>query len=65
MYRNCLRLNCGNPHTPGIEEAVRRLGMIFPAVKSNELPANYGIIGLFGQAVFAFLNAFQGFSAHV
>ncbi len=29
MYRNCLRLNCGNPHTPGIEEAVRRLGMIF------------------------------------
>lgn len=29
MYRNCLRLNCGNPHTPEIEEAVRRLGAIF------------------------------------
>lgn len=29
MYRNCLRINCGNPHTPEIEEAVRRLGMIF------------------------------------
>jgi len=26
MYRNCLRLNCGNPHTPAIEDAVRRLG---------------------------------------
>jgi len=26
MYRNCLRLNCGNPHTPDIEDAVRRLG---------------------------------------
>jgi DNA-binding transcriptional MocR family regulator len=29
MYRNCLRLNCGNPHTPDIEDAVRRLGAIF------------------------------------
>lgn len=29
MYRNCLRLNCGNPHTPAIEEAVRRLGALF------------------------------------
>ncbi len=29
MYRNCLRLNCGNPHTPEIEDAVRRLGAIF------------------------------------
>jgi len=29
MYRNCLRLNCGNPHTPEIEDAVRRLGLIF------------------------------------
>ncbi|NTV71771.1 MAG: PLP-dependent aminotransferase family protein [Azonexaceae bacterium] len=29
MYRNCLRLNCGNPHTPTIEDAVRRLGAIF------------------------------------
>jgi len=28
MYRNCLRLNCGNPHTPEIEDAVRRLGAI-------------------------------------
>lgn len=28
MYRNCLRLNCGNPHTPLIEEAVRRLGAL-------------------------------------
>lgn len=26
MYRNCLRLNCGNPHTPEVEDAVRRLG---------------------------------------
>ena len=26
MYRNCLRLNCGNPHGPEIEDAVRRLG---------------------------------------
>lgn len=29
MYRNCLRLNCGNPHTPEIDDAVRRLGLIF------------------------------------
>lgn len=29
MYRNCLRLNCGNPHTPEIEDAVRRLGVLF------------------------------------
>ena len=29
MYRNCLRLNCGNPHSPKIEDAVRRLGRIF------------------------------------
>ena len=28
MYRNCLRLNCGNPHTPEIEDAVRRLGSV-------------------------------------
>lgn len=35
MYRNCLRLNCGNPHTPEIEDAVRRLGAIFsrPQIK--------------------------------
>lgn len=31
MYRNCLRLNCGNPHTPQIEDAVRRLGALFSA----------------------------------
>lgn len=29
MYRNCLRLNCGNPHTPEIEDAIRRLGLLF------------------------------------
>jgi len=29
MYRNCLRLNCGNPHTPEIDDAIRRLGRIF------------------------------------
>ena len=28
MYRNCLRLNCGNPHTPEIESAIRRLGSL-------------------------------------
>lgn len=35
MYRNCLRLNCGNPHTPEIEDAIRRLGAIFsrPQIK--------------------------------
>ena len=32
MYRNCLRLNCGNPHTPEIEDAVRRLGQLISAV---------------------------------
>ncbi|MEF8716915.1 MAG: PLP-dependent aminotransferase family protein [Candidatus Accumulibacter necessarius] len=31
MYRNCLRLNCGNPHTPEIEDAVRRLGKLMTA----------------------------------
>ncbi|MDD2744090.1 MAG: PLP-dependent aminotransferase family protein [Rhodocyclaceae bacterium] len=29
MYRNCLRLNCGNPHTPEIESAIHRLGSLF------------------------------------
>lgn len=29
MYRNCLRLNCGNPYTPEIDDAVRRLGLLF------------------------------------
>jgi DNA-binding transcriptional MocR family regulator len=28
MYRNCLRLNCGNPHSSEIEDAVRRLGRV-------------------------------------
>ena len=28
MYRNCLRLNCGNPHTSEIDDAVRRLGAL-------------------------------------
>ena len=27
-YRHCLRLNCGNPWSPRIEEAVRRLGAL-------------------------------------
>ena len=29
LYRNCLRLNCGNPHSALIEDAVRRLGELF------------------------------------
>lgn len=35
MYRNCLRLNCGNPHTAEIDDAIRRLGAIFsrPQIK--------------------------------
>lgn len=33
MYRNCLRLNCGNPHTPEIEDAVRRLGLLFSSAQ--------------------------------
>ncbi len=35
MYRNCLRLNCGNPHSAEIEDAIRRLG----ALISHRLPA--------------------------
>jgi DNA-binding transcriptional MocR family regulator len=27
-YRNCLRLNCGNPWSPRFEEAVKRLGFL-------------------------------------
>ena len=27
-YRNCLRLNCGNPWSPRLEEAVKRLGAL-------------------------------------
>jgi len=27
-YRNCLRLNCGNPWSPRFEEAVKRLGVL-------------------------------------
>jgi DNA-binding transcriptional MocR family regulator len=34
MYRNCLRLNCGNPHSPEIEDAVRRLGRLIASVAS-------------------------------
>jgi DNA-binding transcriptional MocR family regulator len=34
MYRNCLRLNCGNPHTPEIEDAIRRLGRLFGGPQS-------------------------------
>jgi len=33
LYRNCLRLNCGNPWTPAIEAGVRRLGEL-----ASELP---------------------------
>lgn len=29
LYRNCLRLNCGNPHSALIEDALRRLGELF------------------------------------
>lgn len=28
LYRNCLRLNCGNPWTPAVEAGVRRLGQM-------------------------------------
>lgn len=35
MYRNCLRLNCGNPHTPDIEDAVRRLGRVIGKVVAH------------------------------
>ncbi|SBT03287.1 Transcriptional regulator, GntR family with aminotransferase domain protein [Candidatus Accumulibacter aalborgensis] len=31
MYRNCLRLNCGHPHSADIEDAVRRLGALIAA----------------------------------
>ena len=31
MYGNCLRINCGNPHTAAIENAVLRLGRVFVA----------------------------------
>lgn len=31
LYRNCLRLNCGNPVTPEIEGAIRRLGELIAA----------------------------------
>lgn len=31
LYRHCLRLNCGNPMTPVIEDAVRRLGQLVSA----------------------------------
>ena len=32
LYRNCLRLNCGNPWTPAIEAGVRRLGELAAAL---------------------------------
>jgi DNA-binding transcriptional MocR family regulator len=32
LYRNCLRLNCGNPWTDTVEAAVRRLGELAAAV---------------------------------
>lgn len=35
MYRNCLRLNCGNPHHAEIDDAVRRLGQLAGAVKGG------------------------------
>jgi hypothetical protein len=67
MYRNCLRLNCGNPHTPEIEDAVRRLGSIFAAVSSNwaSIKLRYDCPFLAKPGILAFLNAFEGFSAHV
>jgi len=34
MYRNCLRLNCGNPHTVAIDEAVRRLAALISSAAS-------------------------------
>ena len=34
MYRNCLRINCGNPHSAEIEDAVRRLGRLIAVVVS-------------------------------
>ena len=37
-YRNCFRLNCGNPWSPRFEEAVKRLGML--AAKIAPLAAN-------------------------
>jgi DNA-binding transcriptional MocR family regulator len=33
MYRNCLRLNCGNPYTPQIEAAIQSLGRLFGQVR--------------------------------
>lgn len=33
MYANCLRINCGHPFTPAIDDAVRRLGTIFAAAR--------------------------------
>lgn len=34
LYRNCLRLNCGNPWTPRIDEAVRTLGRLAASLPS-------------------------------
>lgn len=35
LYRNCLRLNCGNPFTPEIADAIARLGRMFMQVKGQ------------------------------
>ena len=51
MYRNCLRLNCGNPHTPEIDDAVRRPGTLDgkALIASNCGSGNYGIICLWPE----------------
>ena len=36
LYRNCLRLNCGNPHTPLIDDAIRRLGLLFQTQEARQ-----------------------------
>jgi DNA-binding transcriptional MocR family regulator len=34
-YRNCLRLNCGNPWSPRFEEAIKRLGFMATNILSS------------------------------
>ena len=45
QYRNCLRLNCGNPWSPRFEEAVKRLGSLaasfVPRAKFSPCAANF------------------------
>ena len=36
QYRHCLRLNCGNPWTPQIEEAVKHLGKLAGALPMRQ-----------------------------